>query len=220
MDVIFKIISNDPEFFLWVFGVINVFWGIFLYFNKKRHQRELINLKQSLDLDLERRKKLFEMKTAQYEDYFKNMDAMHNRHQNDYQEVVLPIINKFNAAYQRACDINDTQAATEATIIFQEKIGKITYDGFEEVQIIRSQTNTLHLTASDEVSLYLNELQELYDQLFKVSTKIVSDLVKVTIHGDQALAIENQNKLNELSEITKDKSLKLREQMRSDLKAI
>lgn len=220
MDVIFKIISNDPEFFLWVFGVINVFWGVFLYFNNKRHQRELINLKQSLDLDLERRKKVFEMKTAQYEDYFKNMDAMHNRHQNDYQEVVLPIINEFNAAYQRACDINDSQAATEATIIFQEKIGKLTYDGFEEVQIIRSQTNTLRLTASDQVAFYLDELQELYDQLFQTSTKMVSDLVKVAIHGDHTLAEENQNKLNELGEITKDISLKLREQMRCDLKAI
>ncbi|BDF94239.1 hypothetical protein [Pseudoalteromonas sp. KAN5] len=220
MDVIFKIISNDPEFFLWAFGVINVLWGVFLYFNKKRHQRELINLKQSLDLDLERRKKVFEMKTAQYEDYFKNMDAMHNRHQNDYQEIVLPIINEFNAAYQRACDKNDSQAATEATIIFQEKIGKLTYDGFEEVQVIRSQTNTLRLTASDEVAQYLDELQELYDQLFQTSSKMVSDLIKVTIEGDQALAIENQNRLNELSEITKDKSLKLREQMRCDLKAI
>jgi hypothetical protein len=220
MDVIFKIISNDPEFFLWAFGVINVFWGIFLYFNKKRHQRELINLKQSLDLDLERRKKVFEMKTAQYEDYFKNMDAMHNRHQNDYQEVVLPIINEFNDAYQRACVRNDSLAATEATIIFQEKIGKLTYDGFEEVQIIRSQTNTLRLTASDQVALYLDELQVLYDQLFQTSTKMVSDLVKVTIHGDHALAEENQNKLNELGEITKDISLKLREQMRCDLKAI
>jgi len=220
MDVIFKIISNDPEFFLWAFGVINVLWGIFLYFNKKRHQRELVNLKQSLDLDLERRKKVFEMKTTQYEDYFKNMDAMHNRHQNDYQEIVLPIINEFNAAYQRACDINDSQAATEATIIFQEKIGKLTYDGFEEVQIIRTQTNTLRLTASDEVAQYLDELQELYDQLFQTSSKMVSDLVKVTIDGDQALAIKNQNKLNELGAITKDKSLKLREQMRCDLKAI
>jgi len=220
MDVIFKIISNDPEFFLWAFGVINVLWGIFLYFNKKRHQRELVNLKQSLDLDLERRKKVFEMKTTQYEDYFKNMDAMHNRHQNDYQEIVLPIINEFNAAYQRACDINDSQAATEATIIFQKKIGKLTYDGFEEVQIIRTQTNTLRLTASDEVAQYLDELQELYDQLFQTSSKMVSDLVKVTIDGDQALAIKNQNKLNELGAITKDKSLKLREQMRCDLKAI
>jgi hypothetical protein len=220
MEVVFKIISNNPEFFLWVFGVVNAFWGIFLYFNKKRHQRELISLKQSLDLDLERRKKLFEMKTSQYEDYFKSIDAMHNRHQNDYQEIVLPIIHEFNSAYQRAYDINDLKAQTKATIIFQEKIGKLTYDGFEEVQVIRSQTNTLRLTASDEVALYLDELHELYDQLFQISTKTVTDLVTITVGGNQELAIKNQNKLNELSEITKKKSLKLREQMRCDLKAI
>ena len=220
MDVIYKIISNKPEFSILVFGMVNFLWVAFLFFNKKQHQRELINLKQSVDLDLERRKKVFEMKTAQYEDYFKNMDEIHNRHQSDYQKVVFPIINEFNTSYQRACSINDTEAATEATIIFSKKIGKLTYDGFEEVQVIRSQTNTLRLTASDEVTLYLDQLQELYDELFKISSKMVSDLVQVTIHGDQALATENQNKLNELSEVTKLKSLELREQMRSDLKVI
>ena len=50
--------------------------------------------------------------------------------------------------------------------------------------------------------------------------QILPGTFEVTIHGDHALAEENQNKLNELSEITKDISLKLREQMRCDLKAI
>ncbi|AWB68057.1 hypothetical protein C2869_17235 [Saccharobesus litoralis] len=220
MEDIYKVIANNPDYFAWAFTLINVFWGAFVYFNKKRHQRELVSLKQSLDLDLERRKKVFEMKTSQYEDYFKNMDNIHSKHQNDYQTIVLPIINEFNSSYQRALAVNNNEAATEATIKFSEEIGKLTYDGFEELQAMRSQTNALRLTASDKVANLLDELQELYEQLFNISTKMVSDLVQIIMNGDQALAQENQRKLNELGGITKQRSVELREQMRSDLKQI
>ena len=220
MEMIYEIISQEPKFYVWVFGLVNVLWGIFLFFNKKRHQRELVALKQSLDLDLERRKKVFEMKTTQYEDYFKSMDELHKRHQHDYQEIMLPIINEFLAAYQRACDANDTAGETEAAIAFREKVSKLTKDGFNELQVIRSQTNTLRLTASDKVAALLDELQDLYEQLFQLSSKLISDMVSTIIEGDQVLAIENQRKLNELGDITKAKSLELRNQMRLDLKVI
>ncbi|ALM89397.1 MULTISPECIES: hypothetical protein [Alteromonas] len=220
MDVVYEIISANPQFFTWIFGLINVLWGVFIYFNKKRHQNELVKLKSSLNLDLERRKKVFEMKTAQYEDYFKNMDAIHNRHQSDYQKILVPIINEFNASYQRACAIGDEQNAAEASINFQEKISKITFDGFEELQVIRSQTNTLRLTASDEVANLLDELQDLYESLFEISSKMVKDLVQVILQGNTALADENQKRLNAVGEATKKKANLLREQMRQDLTTI
>ena len=50
MEEIFKIISEKPEYAAWAFGLINVLWLAFLYFNKKRHERELIAMKQSFDL--------------------------------------------------------------------------------------------------------------------------------------------------------------------------
>ncbi|UAL41920.1 hypothetical protein K8B83_13595 [Shewanella inventionis] len=220
MELIFEHIQKQPEFYAWCFVIVNGLWGAFLYFNKKRHQEELEEIKQSLNLDLERRKKVFEMKTSQYEAYFKSIDEMHNRHQTDYQEIVVPILNRFNASYQRACEQNDSQAATEATILLSNEISKITYDGFKELQVIRSETNALRLTASDTVAALLDELQELYEQLFQISSKMVSDLVKVTIENDQALAAENQNKMNVLGELTKSKFNELREQMRNDLKQI
>ncbi|PSS72115.1 hypothetical protein [Shewanella algae] len=220
METIYLIIKQNPEYFAWIFGLINALWLGFVYFNKKRHQRDLVSLKQALDLDLERRKKVFEVKTSQYEDYFKQVDAIHRRHRNDYQEVLGPIINEFNAAYQKACSVDDTNAATEATIRFSEKVNKLSIDGFDELQVVRSQTNTLRLTASDEVAKLLDELQDLYEGLFQLSMKMVSDMVHITINGDQALAAENQKKLDEMGAITMQKSLALREQMRCDLKEI
>jgi len=47
---------------------------------------------------------------------------------------------------------NDESAATQATIKFSEKISKITRDGFQELGVIESETNSLRLTASDEVA--------------------------------------------------------------------
>ena len=62
MEEIFTVISEKPEYFAWTFGLVNALWMGFVYFNKKRHEKELIGVKQSFDLDLERRKKVFEMK--------------------------------------------------------------------------------------------------------------------------------------------------------------
>ena len=220
LETIFEIISQKPEFFTWVFGVVNALWISFLYFNTKRHKAELECLKQSLNLDLERRKKVFEMKSSQYEAYFKSIDALHNRHQTDYQDVVLPIINDFNSAYTRAMSAGNTNAATEASILFQERIGKISRDGFQEVQVIKSETNTLRLTASDAIAELLDELEVLYDKMFEHSGKMISDLVKITMNNDQKLASENQAILNKLGDVTKAKSRALREQMRLDLQNI
>ena len=220
MEELFKIISEKPEYAAWAFGLINALWLAFQYFNKKRHERELIAVKQSFDLDLERRKKVFEMKAAQYESYFRHIDSIHNKHQTDYQNVFTPIMNQFMTSYLHACDRNDEAKATTATIKFSEEISKITRDGFQELGVIESETNSLRLTASDEVAVLLDEIKDLYDQLFSISGKMMSDLVKITIENDQDLAAENQAELMRVGELAKSKAKELREQMRNDLKQI
>jgi hypothetical protein len=220
MEEIFKIISEKPEYAVWAFGFINALWVAFLYFNKKRHEKELIEVKQSFDLDLERRKKVFEMKAAQYESYFRHIDAVHNKHQTDYQDVFTPIMNEFMSSYLEACDKNDKEAATQATIRFSEKISKITRDGFQELGVIESETNSLRLTASDEVAALLGEIKDLYGQLFAISGKLMSDLVQITINNDQELAAQNQAELMRVGNLAKQKAAELREQMRKDLKQI
>ena len=220
MEEIFKIISEKPKYAAWVFAVVNALWLAFLYFNKKRHEKELIEVKQSFDLDLERRKKVFEMKASQYESYFRHIDAMHNKHQTDYQDVFMPIMNEFMSSYLEASDKNNKDEETKATIRFTEKISKITRDGFQELGIIESETNSLRLTASDEVAQLLDEVKSLYDEMFKLSGKMMSDLVQITINNDQALAEQNQAELMRIGELAKLKAAELREQMRNDLKQI
>ena len=45
MNDILKIITEKPEYVAWIFGVVNALWIVFLYFNKKRHEKELIKVK-------------------------------------------------------------------------------------------------------------------------------------------------------------------------------
>ena len=220
MEKILNFISEKPELIAWAFGIINALWAAFLYFNKKRHEKELIGVKQSLDLDLERRKKVFEMKAAQYESYFRHIDAIHNKHHTDYQEILVPILNEFMSSYLIASEKNDNEAATQATVQLSEKITKITQDGFQELRVIESETNSLRLTASDKVATLLDEIKELYDQLFTISGKMMSDLVKITICNDQELAAQNQAELARVGDLPKQKAVELREQMRQDLKDI
>lgn len=215
-----QVISEKPEYFAWAFGLVNTLWLAFVYFNNKRHEKELIGIKQSFDLDLERRKKVFEMKASQYEAYFHHIDAIHNRQQTDYQDVLMPIINEFISSYLEASSKNDEAAATAATIEFSEKISKISRDGMQELGVIESETNSLRLTASDGVATLLDEIKCIYSALFKASGKMMSDLVTITMNNDQDLANRNMAQLQELGELAKAKAAELREQMRNDLKQI
>lgn len=220
MEAVFGVISEKPEFFAWVFALVNVLWGVFLYFNKKRHEEELIRVKQRLDLDLERRKKVFEMKAGQYEAYFKHIDAMHRKHQADYRDVFAPIMNEFTKSYLSASAAEDQETATQAIVRFSERVSTISLSGFEELRVIESETNSLRLTASDEVAGLLDEIQDLYQQLFATSGQIFKELVNITIKNDQQRAAELQSQIVELGNRTMERAAALREAMRRDLKLI
>jgi len=220
MEEVFKFISEKPEYTVWFIGIINISWIVFIYFNRKKHDRKLIELKQSFDLDLERRKTVYEMKATQYESYFKHIDSIHKKHQTDYQDVLRPIINEFMSTYLRASDNNDKTEETNATIRFSKEISKITYDGFQELRVMESETNSLRLTASDNVALLLDDIQMLYEQLFTISCKVMSDLVEIIINDNQELAARNQVELMKIGELAKSKAKELRQQMRNDLKTI
>lgn len=220
MEIIFEFISSNPSYFAWVFGIVNVLWAVFLYFNNKRHEHELIKVQQSFDLDLERRKKIYEMKASQYEAYFRLIDSLHNKHRTDFQDIFVPIMNEFMANYLPASSAGDKPKETQAVVTFSEKISRLTRDGFEELSVINSETNSLRLTASDEVATLLLEINELYERMFSLSGKMMSDLVEITIKNNRQLAEENKSQLVTVGEQIKNKAAALREAMRNDLKQI
>ena len=90
----------------------------------------------------------------------------------------------------------------------------------QEMLVIESETNSLRLTASDQTARLLDEIKEIYSELFKTSSKMMSDFVEVIINNNQALLTQHQDSLQQLGEHAKEKSAQLREQMRNDLKQI
>ena len=47
MQYIYNLIQENPGFYAWAFGLVNVAWILFAYFNKQRHERELKFLEQT-----------------------------------------------------------------------------------------------------------------------------------------------------------------------------
>ncbi len=82
---------------------------------------------------------------------------------------------------------------------------------------MEQQTNSLKLTASNEVAELLEELRSLYHQIFEVSCEQMNKLVEITVHRDQEATQQIQNAIAQLGEQIKAKSQKLREEMRRDL---
>lgn len=50
MESIYNVIQANPKFFTWVFGLVNVLWVAFTYFNRQSHEKALEKLKSSLQL--------------------------------------------------------------------------------------------------------------------------------------------------------------------------
>lgn len=220
MEQVLSFIQKYPEITAIVFAVINALWLLYSYLKTQKHTRELEALKQALNLDLERRKKLYELKLTHYESYFDRIDAIHNKHQNDYQEVLIPIIKKFNNEYQTAELNGDKAEVNRVSLWFSDQIRELTINGFKEVQIIEQQTNSLKLSASAPVSELLDELRELYQQMFNLSSKQISLLVSSLINKDFSESQKVQEQLMQLGNKVKCKSNELRECMRKDLQEI
>ncbi|MBW2558836.1 MAG: hypothetical protein JRD69_08415 [Deltaproteobacteria bacterium] len=53
MEIIYELIQKNPKYFAWAFGLVNVLWGMFIYFNKQSHDKKMEKLKYSLRLKLE-----------------------------------------------------------------------------------------------------------------------------------------------------------------------
>lgn len=81
MQEIYELIKESPKFYAAAFGLVNVAWGLFVYFNKQRHERELRHLEQDLRFSADRRLKVFDLKATQYGHYVTDLDAFGKKNQ-------------------------------------------------------------------------------------------------------------------------------------------
>ncbi|OQY01070.1 MAG: hypothetical protein B6I26_05580 [Desulfobacteraceae bacterium 4572_130] len=61
MNVVYELIQKNPDYSAWLFFIVNIFWCVFVYFNKQKHEKKMANLKHSLSLKFEKEKEITEL---------------------------------------------------------------------------------------------------------------------------------------------------------------
>lgn len=86
--------------------------------------------------------------------------------------------------------------------------------------VLESETNSLKLSASNEVAMLLDELKTLQHETFSFSSEFMSKMVDIMMNNDQELSNSYTAKLQVLGNKSKEKSEQLRKEMRRDLEKI
>lgn len=206
-----------PEYYFWLFLLINLLWFALWCFSRHASNNRYHQLKHALDLDLERRRKVYELKICQYEEYCNELDAFYYRHQNDYQKVFLPLFNEFNNRYQAADAADDTAAAATATLWFSGEIQKVSNANSTEIRVLDKQTAELKLSAADDVVETLLEIQQLYQALLVVSAEQMNKLVAITLSKDFEAVKFMGEELQQVGCQLQQSSVRLMQAIRKDL---
>lgn len=224
LEMIYAAIKARPDYFAWAFGLVNVLWGVFIYFNKKRHERELVSLKATIEhkhnLDLEKRRRLFEMKATQFEKYFRMVDDFGKKHQVDMPRKMQPIINEYFSSYLEAQQKGDDEASRTAIICFSGKVNSLLAEGYEDYMTIQAETHSLKLIATEQLAEIFEQLEAKYAEGFKLSQNFMNEIVALIVRGDDKKIQEYQNELQEHGVVTKSTAEALMHQMRIELQEI
>lgn len=220
LESIYEAIRNDPEFCALAFGAINSLWFLFVYFNKKSHDKKLEALKQSHRLDIEKRKRIFEMKSSQFEKYFRLIDEFGKKQQVDIPMKMQPIINTFMDEYLTANNVGDKAAETIAIKKFSSQISDLTNEGMEQYLALKAETNSLRLIASDQLASLFDELQNSYDTAFENNRSFMSKFFELTATNNQEEIQNYRNLILSDGQRIKDNADSLMKQMRSELQEI
>ncbi|WP_372625827.1 hypothetical protein [Arsukibacterium sp.] len=205
------------EFDIWFLVLINLLWFALWCFSRHTSNKRFLQLKHSLNLELERRRKVYELKICQYEDYWHELEAFHLKHQNDYQNVFLPLFTEFNNRYQAAEAAQDTAAASLATLWFSGEIQQVSSINNTELQALDKQTAVLTLSAADDVVEILLEIQQLYQALLVVSTGQMNKLVAITLSKDYQAVKFIGEELQQVGNQLQQSSQRLMQAIRQDL---
>jgi len=220
METIYETVRQNPVYVAWIFGIVNALWVVFLYFNKKRHEKELENLKHTFNLDLEKRKKMYEMKSAQFEKYFRMTDEFAKKHQVDLPLTLQPIFAEYMNNYLTAQEKGDKAASTIAITKFGSQISKIMSDSTNEYRALIAETNSLKLIASDALAAIFDNVQEAYEKAFQLMNEFMNRLVELMISNDQSTLQKYQSEMAAQAKEIENQLRNLMQQMRNELKEI
>ena len=220
MQEVYDFIKDYPKLFMWVFAFINFVWIAFVYFNKKQHDKKLEEIKYSLNLDLEKRKKVFEMKANQFEKYYRLIDEFGKKYSVDLPKKMQPIFSEYYDKLLKA-EFNNNKDESRKTIVwFGDQISNLMYEINDSYFRLISETKSLRLTSSDKLVEIFDDLQKCYEDLFNLSNEFISKYQEILLTNNQSMQNDYQNRMKEQAIKLKNKSDELMSRMRIELTEI
>lgn len=220
MQTIYEFIQDNPAFFAWAFGIVNVLWGLFAYFNKQSHDKTLANLTHTLRLEADRRKAVFELKASQYESYVKSLDAFGKKHSVDMPARMQPIFDKYFHDSLAASESGDKEKEREVIVWLSSQVGALMQEGLGDVLVLQSESNRLKLTATDEMTETFSRLEALTKESMDKTNEFMGKFTELFLSQNQEAIQQYQALLTEIGTATKTEAGKLMKQMRAELARI
>lgn len=184
---------------------------------KSQYSKELEELKKDHQLDITKRKYLYESKREQYVSFFQLLDQFTKENSSKAQEKMIPIVENFLNDFLIA---QNQEEQFKAVTAMSTEMQKITFEASQDLIKIKQQTNTIRLIADQKIIEKLDILNLAFDKSIEDSNKTLSDLPALIINNDQIKIQENQKMLENSGMYVKKNSDELIALMREDLNKI
>lgn len=220
MQTIYDMIQESPAFYAWAFGLVNLAWGLFIYFNKQRHDRELRHLEQDLRFNADRRLKLFDLKATQYSQYVTDIDSLGKKNQVEIPSRLQPIFDKYFQNYLAASEAADEEQQRKAIGWLGSQVSEIMQESLQDVMKLKYESNRLKLIATDQMLTTFENIEKLNQEIFDITNAYMSQFTEIVIHQKTEETELFQKEATRLGEELQTQSRKLLSQMRQEINEI
>ncbi len=220
MQDIYELIQENPKFYAWVFGIVNLLWVAFAYFNKQRHERNLKQLEQDLRYKADRRLKIFDLKASEYAKYVTDLDSFGKKNQIDMPERMQPIFREYLRNYLAATESGDKEKERQVISWLSSQISALMQEGLKDVLKLKSESNRLKLIATDEMLYTLDKLEQLTQQLMDCTNEYMKNFTEIIFHQQHEKTEAFQRKAADQANEIQVQSRALMTQMRRELSDI
>lgn len=220
MQTIYEIIQENPAFYAWTFGLVNLAWGFFIYFNKQRHDRELRHLEQDLRFNADRRLKLFDLKATQYSQYVTDLDSLGKKNQVEMPSRMQAIFGKYFQDYLAASEAGDEEQQRKAIGWLGSQVSEIMQESLQDVMKLKYESNRLKLIATDQMLTTFENIESLNQEIFDITNTYMSQFTEIVIHQKTEETELFQREATRLGKELQTQSRKLLSQMRQEINEI
>ncbi|EJB8417920.1 hypothetical protein MW329_004439 [Vibrio vulnificus] len=220
MSSIYEIIQKDPQYYVWLFGLINAGWIVFAFLFKSWHERQLKRLEQDLRFDAERRLKVFDLKATEYANYVASLDQFGKKNQSEIMGRMQPIFDQYLNDFMAASAENDQEKTREVLVWFSQQISLIMREGGEDFFKLKSESNRLKLIATDEMLGTFQQLEDLTELSMNTAHEFMGKLTEIVLNQQTLIQEEYLAKLNDISSDIQAQSKLLMTQMRAEIRGI